>query len=300
MNIIGKIFGVGRFNRASSKDFRPEDLPETRVKLFFDTLGIRWSSMVGVNLLYVLFWMPAIIWSGINFLALQQQLIAVESTEFAIAQLYPAMNIFLLILWPLIALTGPATAGVSYVMRNWARGEHSFVFSDFFEQFRKNWKQALVVSTITGALPYLVFQLWRFYSGMIESVSKLFIIPQALVFLVALAWMLMLQVLYMLIVTYKLSFRQLLKNAMLLALGRLPQFVGIRLLTSVLPIVAYLAFITSPDAVVYVMMFVGFFYMVFGFALNRLLYASLGNAVCEKYINAQMGEPVDIGLRPKQ
>ena len=41
----------------------------------------------------------------------------------------------------------------------------------------------------------------------------------------------------------------------------------------------------------------GFFYMVFGVALNRLLYASLANAVCEKYINPGIGAPVDIGMR---
>ena len=35
----------GALNRAA-RDFRPEDLPDTRVKLFFDA-QIRWSAMVG-------------------------------------------------------------------------------------------------------------------------------------------------------------------------------------------------------------------------------------------------------------
>ena len=299
MNIVGKLFGAGRLNRAASRDFRPEDLPDTRVKLFFDALKIRWSAMVGLNLLYLAFWLPAILWTGVNFLTLEQTLASAASTADAAGQVSALVFTFLLVLWPLVALTGPATAGASYVLRNWARGEHSFPASDFFEHFRKNWKQALLVSTITGALPVLTFILWRFYADMVSDVSILFIVPQALVFAAAAAWLLMLEVLYMLMVTYKLSFKQLLKNALVLVLARLPQFLGLRLLTLSFPVALYVAFTGFPQAAVYMLMFGGFFYLVFGLALNRLLYASLGNAVCEKYINGKIGAPVDIGLRPK-
>ena len=61
MSFFSRFFGAGRYTRAASRDFRPEDLPDTRVKLFFDALGIRWSAMVGQNLLYLLFWLPAIL-----------------------------------------------------------------------------------------------------------------------------------------------------------------------------------------------------------------------------------------------
>ena len=74
MSFFSKFFGAGRFERAPRRDFRPEDLPDTRVKLFFDALGIRWSAMVGQNLLYLLFWLPAILWSGVNLLTLVQML----------------------------------------------------------------------------------------------------------------------------------------------------------------------------------------------------------------------------------
>ena len=70
MSFFSKFFGAGRYTRAASRDFRPEDLPDTGIKLFFDALGIRWSAMVGQNLLYLLFWLPAVIWSGVNLLTL--------------------------------------------------------------------------------------------------------------------------------------------------------------------------------------------------------------------------------------
>ena len=297
MSFFSKFFGAGRFERAPSRDFRPEDLPDTRVKLFFDALGVRWSAMVGQNLLYLLFWLPAILWSGVNLLTLVQMLVDAPAGADMNAQVYSLLFTYLLILWPLIAITGPATAGASYVSRNWARGQHSFMVSDFWEHARKNWKQALCVSTITGALPVLLLFLWRFYGALAESMSGLFIIPEVIVLIAALLWLLMLQVAYTMMVTYKLTLRQLLGNAIRMALGRLPLFLGLRLLTSILPLGIAIVFLYFPERATFPLAVGGFFYLVFGLALNRLIYASLANAMCEAYINPSIGAPVNIGMR---
>ena len=297
MSFFSKFFGAGRFERAPSRDFRPEDLPDTRVKLFFDALGVRWSAMVGQNLLYLLFWLPAVIWSGVNLLTLVQMLADAPAGTDMGAQVYSLAFTYLLVLWPLIAITGPATAGASYVSRNWARGQHSFMVSDFWEHARKNWKQALCVSTITGALPVLLLFLWRFYGALAESMSGLFIIPEVIVLIAALLWLLMLQVAYTMMVTYKLTLRQLLGNAIRMALGRLPLFLGLRLLTSILPLGIAIVFLYFPERATFPLAIGGFFYLVFGLALNRLIYASLANAMCEAYINPSIGAPVNIGMR---
>ena len=297
MSFFSKFFGAGRFERAPSRDFRPEDLPDTRVKLFFDALGVRWSAMVGQNLLYLLFWLPAVIWSGVNLLTLVQMLADAPAGADMGARVYSLAFTYLLILWPLIAITGPATAGASYVSRNWARGQHSFMVSDFWEHARKNWKQALCVSTITGALPVLLLFLWRFYGALAESMSGLFILPEVIVLIAALLWLLMLQVAYTMMVTYKLTLRQLLGNAIRMALGRLPLFLGLRLLTSILPLGIAIVFLYFPERATFPLAIGGFFYLVFGLALNRLIYASLANAMCEAYINPSIGAPVNIGMR---
>ena len=297
MSFFSKFFGAGRYTRAASRDFRPEDLPDTRVKLFFDALGIRWSAMVGQNLLYLLFWLPAVIWSGVNLLTLVQMLVDAPAGADVGARVYSLAFTSLLVLWPLIAISGPATAGMSYVSRNWARGQHSFMVSDFWEHARKNWKQALCVSTITGALPVLLLFLWRFYGALAESMSGLFIIPEVIVLIAALLWLLMLQVVYTMMVTYKLTLRQLLGNAMRMALGKLPLFLGLRLLTSILPLGIAIVFLYFPERATFPLAIGGFFYLVFGLALNRLIYASLANALCEAYLNPSIGAPVNIGMR---
>ena len=297
MNFFSRFFGAGRYTRAASRDFRPEDLPDTRVKLFFDALGIRWSAMVGQNLFYLLFWLPAILWSGVNLLTLVQMLADAPAGADVGARVYSLAFTYLLVLWPLIAITGPATAGASYVSRNWARGQHSFMVSDFMEHARKNWKQALAVSTVTGALPVLLLFLWRFYGALAESMSGLFIIPEVIVFIAVILWLLMLQVVYTMMVTYKLTLRQLLGNAMRMALGKLPLFLGVRLLTAALPLAMLIVLLYFPGQATFLLTVGGFFYMVFGLALNRLLYASLANALCETYINPNIGAPVNIGMR---
>lgn len=72
----------------------------------------------------------------------------------------------LLLLVPCIAITGPCTAGVCYVTRNWARDEHAFIWSDFKDAVKENWKQGLAISVITGLLPLVVYVCWNFYSAM--------------------------------------------------------------------------------------------------------------------------------------
>ena len=50
-------------------------------------------------------------------------------------------SILRLLAWliPCIAITGPLTAGICYVTRNWARDEHAFIWSDFRDAVKENW-----------------------------------------------------------------------------------------------------------------------------------------------------------------
>ena len=68
-------------------------------------------------------------------------------------------TLFKVLIWliPCIAITGPFTSGLSYITRNWARDEHAFIWSDFKDAVKANWKQGLVLSAITSVLPMLVY-----------------------------------------------------------------------------------------------------------------------------------------------
>ena len=47
-----------------------------------------------------------------------------------------------------IVTIGPATAGVTKLLRNYAREEHAFIWGDFIETAKKNFKQAFLYATL--------------------------------------------------------------------------------------------------------------------------------------------------------
>ena len=246
MSFFSKFFGAGRFERAARRDFRPEDLPDTRVKLFFDALGIRWSAMVGLNLFYLLFWLPAILWSGINLLTLVHMLASpARGRGHGRAGVWPAVYI----------PAHPLAAGGHHWPGDGGRGlrlpqlgaRAALLHGQRLYGARaQNWKQALAVSTITGALPsadaVFVALLRRDGTGREPPVCP----PGdhhdhrggALAFDAA--------AVYTMMVTYKLTLRQLLSNAMRMAVGKLPLFLGIRLLTMLLPVAMLIVFLYFP------------------------------------------------------
>ncbi len=300
--MLGNFFQSFYYGKAGKSDFNPENLPENRVQLFFDMLRVRWGGLVKLNLLYILFWLPALLWTGWNFLAMENILVMADAGEILqseiTSQLMGIVWLWTLGMFPCIAITGPATAGISYITRNWARDQHSFVWSDFKDAFKSNWKQALAVSTITGVLPFLVYNCYRFYGDLAQTNGVFFIIPQMFVIILAVLWLLSLQIIYTLMITYSLKFTHLLRNAFILSIGKLPLSVGIRLIALVIPAIAVAVMLLIPGVTAYAMLVLILYVVLFGFAFDRFLYASYANAICEKYINPGIeGAKVGMGLR---
>ena len=130
--------------------------------------------------------------------------------------------------------------------------------------------------------------------------SLLFYIPMGLVLMMFVVWKLMEMVIYTMMVTYDLKFKDLLRNSFLLTIGKLPLAVGVKLLTLVVPILAIAAIFIIPGAEPYVMLIFAVLYLLFMPAFNRLILGSFSNALCEKYINPKIeGAQSNIGLRPE-
>ena len=284
--------------KPGKRDFTEADLPASRTALFFSVLGVRWRNMFSLNFLYLLCWIPAIIWTFINIVQLNYQL-GLQGGVLAEGFLGDLLFSYLLILFPLAAFTGPFTAGISCVTRNWARDEHSFVWLDFKAAVKANWKQALGVSAISSAVPLLVLVCTRMYMQMAAQ-SALFYLPVALVWITALIWALSAQLMYMLLVSYELGFVQVLRNAFLMTFAALPKAALVRLATGIVPLAMTAAFLFFPAALSWMMPAAICMYGLFWLSLNKLITASYANALCEKYLNAQIeGAKMNIGLRPE-
>ena len=285
------------YGKQGKGDYTVADMPQNRLALFGEVLKVRWSGLFGVNLLYMVTWIPAIAWTFINVLALYNLLNAeagVSGEEVA-----GLMSTWLMIMAPCIAITGPFNAGVTYVLRNWARDEHSFVLSDFKDALKANWKQALVISLIDGVMPFLVVTCWRFYSGMLSR-SMIFILPAALTLLMGVTWTLASMLAYPMLITYELKTLDVIRNSVLMTVAKLPRSVLIKLITLIVPALAYGLMVLIPNIQMQVLMVVSLLYLTFMVAFNKLITVSYANWLFETYLNPRIeGARTNIGLRPE-
>lgn len=297
------------YGKSGKGDYTPDDLPKNRWQLFMEMLRTRMSGLCRMNLMYFVAWLPAMIaislWVVSFGVALNNSFpvdeagnIIEEVAANGVQSFWQTMNdmnfMTLLILIPCIAITGPFTAGLSYVTRNWARDEHAFPWADYKDAIKANWKQGLLVSTITGCVPFLVYICWRFYGDMAVE-NAVWVIPQMLILMLGILWALAVTYMYPMMVTYQMNFRTIIRNSFILAVGRLPGSVGIRLLHCVPTVLFTVIFLLTLQPWVLLLLFA--YYLVFGFAFSRFITASFTNAVFDKYINSRIeGAQVNRGL----
>ena len=284
------------YGKQGKADFTVADLPANRRELFSAVFRVRWAQLAGVNLLYLLFWIPAIAWSSLNLTTLYGML----STEGVTPQdVSGVVMTWLLILAPCVALTGPFNAGATYVLRNWARDEHSFIWSDFWDAVKCNWKQALAVSAVSGVMLPLVYVGTYFYMAQMRQ-SIIFVMPFGLVLLVGMLWSLSTMVMYDMMVTYDLKLKDVIRNSLLLTMGRFPYALLFKLITLIVPILAFLVLWFVPTSLGYVVLVVSVLYMFYMLAFNKLVTVSYANWLCETFMNTRIeGAPTNIGLRPE-
>ena len=295
------IFDRYYYGKAGKRDYSEMDMPKTRVSLFFLVFKDHFFDLMKVNFLQLIFWIPFIVWTNINLMAVQNvdtgAMLAVEGGS---GQLLSVLGSYLLVyllgLVPCLAITGPASAGAAYIMRNWARDQHAFLMADFKDAFKGNWKQALLTSVITAVIPVLAYTAVVFYGEMAAS-NKLMLMPLVVVLSATLMWVLMLPLIYPMMIGYELKFPAVIKNAFLMAAARLPLMAGARAIT-VIPIIILLVglFIGNLFTAFCVLLY----YVLFGFALSSLIYASFANGIFDKLLNPHIeGAPTGLGLRPR-
>ena len=307
--MFDKLMNSYYYGKSGKGDYTPDDLPKNRWQLFLEMLRTRMSGLCRMNLMYFVAWLPAMIaislWVVSFGVALNNSFpvdeagnIIEEVAANGVQSFWQTLNdmnfMTLLILIPCIAITGPFTAGLSYVTRNWARDEHAFPWADYKDAIKANWKQGLLVSTITGCVPFLVYICWRFYGDMAVG-NAVWVIPQMLILMLGILWALAVTYMYPMMVTYQMNFRTIIRNSFILAVGRLPGSVGIRLLHCVPTVLFTVIFLLTLQPWVLLLLFA--YYLVFGFAFSRFITASFTNAVFDKYINSRIeGAQVNRGL----
>ncbi len=289
------IFDRFYYGKAGKRDYTEADMPKTRLSLFFLVLKDHVFDLVKINFLQLIFYVPMFIWTYLNIAAIQSIDIDTVGAAESTRTMYGYLTMWLIGLIPCILITGPANAGSAYVMRNWAKDQHSFLFSDFKDAFKSNWKQALLASGLTAIVPAFAYIAITYYSQMAE-VNRLMLVPLAVVLMIVFIYCLMQPLVYPLIIGYELSFMNVLRNSFLITIAALPLCLLMRILTFLPGFLLFFGVLTGNGIMILVMIF---YFMLFGLALSNLIIASFANALFDKYLNPHIeGAAVNVGLRP--
>lgn len=146
------------------------------------------------------------------------------------------------LLWTVVNLPiltrGLADAGLTFITRNYSREKHAFLKEDFFESIKKNWKTALPIGIINTLITgVLFFNIFYYITGLMPALLQpmangavpepmtltnwdYIIIAVTTLGYVTFTWMK--YYIPFLMITFKLTIKQIYKNAFLFATANLP------------------------------------------------------------------------------
>ena len=274
----------GMFSGKSNRpDFTPDMMPKNRFELFFEMLKLNLFNLLKVNLMYFVFWIPFWIWTWMNL----NVLLTYDSVEAFAVDGY--MMVYAMGAALCVMITGPAKCALKYITRNYARDEHVWLWSDFIGAIKANWKQGLALSVLNGLFLFLFVYGLSFYNNMAAATgSYVYLFLQVLLVVLGVMFLLMNLYAWPMMVTYDLKFTQILRNSLVLAIGRLPQSVLFGLIT-IIPIV--IAGFWMPFL---------FWYFIIGYALASFVNCSYTNAAFDRFFNTRIeGAEVGRGMQKK-
>ena len=279
------------YGKAGKADFTPESLPDSRVRLFLEMLRIHFGGLCAVNLFYVVFCIPALLWTLFNLSAL-------SAAESSAMMLSGNLTIYLIGMVPCLTIAGIGAPGLMYVLRNWSRDQHSFLVSDFKDAVKGNWKQGILVGLINGVSLLVSYVGITYYGQMAQGSGMFWVIPEALVIMMLALWWMINMLIYPMMVTYDMNLKTLIRNSALIAAARLPWSILFLACGLALPLIGFILMFMVPY--VYVIMVMVLLYVVVGFSLTGFVYASYANSCFDRFLNPKIeGAQVNMGLRDK-
>lgn len=215
----------------------PKDAPpKAGIIVFFEIFARKFWNLVKVNIMYNIFNLPATL--AVIFIThffFQNSLIPgdLNDPDRVLSELIIRFMFGSFILCIPLVTVGPAQAGFTYIMRNYAREEHAFVWWDFKENALKNLKESLIISVIDLIVVIVSGITINFYFHFIGK-SIFVSIASGIAILAFIIFVMMHIYIYPMLVTFKLTIRQVYKNAFLFSLIKFFPNLGILILCAAL------------------------------------------------------------------
>lgn len=273
MSLFGGLFNRMYYGNPNQPELKKRDIEnEGRFKLFFTVLGVRFWSLILINILFTVFWAP-FLYVSVVFTANLETVMESIGPLLIIATMAVALQV-----------TGPVWAGAVYVIRHWADDMHADTWSDLWLGVKKNWKSGVVLNLINGlVLIFLIVNVRFYFSGGMGMTNGGTILMGAMGWLMvicALVWFMMNMIMLPMAVRYDLKLRQVIKNSLLLAIAQLPRTLGVFILAGGLFIGLYFLFIMAPVISPLLL----FPFIFFGLSFPLLIGCSYANFLFDKYM----------------
>lgn len=245
------LFGMS-YNKPG-KGVEKDEREKHRFFVFFEVFFRKFLKFVQLNALYVLFSLPylaLLYW----FSPINTQLLAGVSMQ-GIGEYITAMpmadrlnfDVVLRLMFAFGVLTfwgaGPVSAGFGYVMRNFSRQEHAWVWGDFWDNVKENFKSGMVVLAVDILVLFLSATAFQFYSIQYAATqNSMLLVLQGFLAFVLLIYTFMHYYIFQLMVTFDDKMGSLYRNSAIFAVAKFPQNLFFTLICAVLFLFFFFAF----------------------------------------------------------
>ena len=245
------LFGMS-YNKPG-KGVEKDEREKHRFFVFFEVFFRKFLKFVQLNVLYVLFSLPylaLLYW----FSPINTQLLSGVSMQ-GIGEYITAMpladrldfDVVLRLMFAFGVLTfwgaGPISAGFGYVIRNFSRQEHAWVWGDFWDNIKENFKSGMAVLAVDILMLFLTTTAFQFYSIQYSiTQNSMLLVLEGFLAVVLLLYTFMHSYIFQLMVTFDDKLVSLYRNSFIFAIAKFPQNLFFTLIAAVLFFVFFFAF----------------------------------------------------------
>ena len=270
---------------------------------FFSCFGTHFLKLVLVNVMFLIFNIPSMlvafgycliflpmlnpVFVPKNFIAYMNELGIVGNSNIndvgtdAGYQLYYLIIVFsvMFLIGSLLICIGPFQSGFATIYRNIARGNGTFLWSDFKDGVKENWKKSLVTTFVTWLLTAILMLGIAFYAnhfGRFGTAISVF-------FAVLFCFLLIINnMVHYMIATVDLPLKKIYKNAILFFLIKLIPCLGLILLEVILLVVIPCVLLFTTTYFAYAIAVV--YYFTVAFVLCQFMISFFTNEMVNTYV----------------
>lgn len=218
----------------------PKDGPKKKgVALYFELFFRHFWDFCKENMMYVLASIPMV---GLLYFTFSFfDVLSIADADLRTAEI---IKVLVIALFVILCGTGPASASMAYMMRCVTREEHCFLWSDFIEKFKQNFKNSIILTILDYLLLIFILPIATkfYYMQYLDTGNILWFIMCILVVQITVIYVMAHAYFYQFAITFENNFKGHLTNSVKMALAKFPMTLLLALIPLILTFVFSLIF----------------------------------------------------------